>query len=429
VKVAMIGAGSVVFAQRLMTDILSWPELRETTIAMMDINADRLEMIGALADRLVREQRLPARVETTTERRAALDGADYVITMIQVGGAEAVAPDLAIPQRYGVDQAVGDTLGPGGIFRGLRTIPPLLDICRDMEDLCPDALLINYANPMVMNCRAIAAATTIRTIGLCHSVQGTSQQLAGYIGAPYEEITHWVAGINHQAWFLRFERNGEDAYPALRAAMDDPAIHAKDAVRFELMRHFGAFVTESSPHLSEYVPYFRRTREIAERHGLSWAHTLDRYIARQEEYYERVRRQAIGAEPIPTGRTHEYCSSIIHAIETGTPFRMNANVPNTGLITNLPAGCCVEVPCLVDDAGVHPCHVGALPPQLAGLNRTNISVQELAVKAALEGDREAVYHAVALDPLTAAVLTLDEARRMTDELFAASAPWLPRALV
>jgi alpha-galactosidase len=411
-----------------MTDILSWPELQHATFAMVDIDAGRLELIGALADRLIREQRLPARCETTTDQRAALDGADYVIVMIQVGGVAAIRPDVAIPQRYGLDQAIGDTLGPGGVFRGLRTIPPLLDICRDMAELCPNALLINYSNPMAMICWAIGAATKIRTIGLCHSVQGTAQQLADYIGAPYDEITYWVAGINHQAWFLRFERHGADAYPALRAALDDPAIYAKDRVRFELMRHFGAFVTESSPHLSEYVPYFRRTLELAADHGLGWAHTLDGYIASHARYYERARRQVAGAEPIPTDRTNEYCSSIIHAIETGTPFRMNANVPNTGLITNLPEGCCVEVPCLVDDAGVHPCHIGTLPPQLAGLNRTNINVQELAVKAALEGDRAAAYHAVALDPLTASVLTLDECRRMTDELFAASAPWLPKAL-
>lgn len=427
-KIAMIGAGSAIFAQGLLTDILSWPELQDATIALMDIAADRLEVIGALADRLVREQRLPTRIETTADRRAALDGADYVIAMIQVGGVPAIGPDLAISQRYGVDQAVGDTLGPGGIFRGLRTIPPLLAICRDMEELCPHALLLNYANPMAMNCWAIAAATKIRAIGLCHSVQGTSRRLAEFIGAPYEEITYWVAGINHQAWFLRFERNGQDAYPALRAAMDDPAIYDRDRVRFEVLRHFGAFVTESSMHTSEYLPYFRRTPAIRDHHRLSWGHMMDGYIAAHERYYAQLQRQVAGTEPIPTGRTNEYCALIIHAIETGTPFRMNGNVPNTGLITNLPDGCCVEVPCLVDDAGVHPCHVGALPPQLAGLNRTNISVQELAVTAALEGNREAVYQAVALDPLTASVLTLDQCRRLTDDMFAASEPWLPRAL-
>jgi alpha-galactosidase len=428
-KIAMIGAGSVVFAQRLTTDILSWPALQDATIALMDLDAARLELIGALAGRLVREQRLPARITTTTDRRAALDGAGVVIVMIQVGGVAAVRPDVEIPHRHGVDQAVGDTLGPGGIFRGLRTVPVLLDLCRDMAELCPRALLINYSNPMAINCWAVSVATAITAIGLCHSVQGTARQLAGYTGVPADELAYWVAGINHMAWFLRLERaGGEDLYPALWRAMEDPAIYAQDPVRFEIMRHFGAFVTESSRHMSEYVPYFRRTQALAERYAPPWRRDYDLYVARQEQYYERVRRQVAGAEPVPTDRTHEYCSYILNALVTNAPVRINASVPNTGLIPNLPAGCCVEVPCLVDNTGVHPCYVGDLPPHLAALNRTNINVQELVVRAALTGDRAAVYQAVALDPLTAAVLSLDEARHLTDELFAASAPWLPRAL-
>jgi alpha-galactosidase len=420
----MIGAGSVVFAQRLATDILSWPELQAATIALMDLDAGRLESIGALANRLVREQRLPARIETTTDRRAALDGADYVIVSIQIGGVEAVRPDVEIPHRYGVDQAIGDTLGPGGVFRALRTIPVLLDICRDMAELCPRALLINYSNPMAMNCWAIAQATGIAAIGLCHSVQGTSQRLARYVGVPYQDVSYWVAGINHMAWFLELKRGDEDLRPRLFEAMNDPAIYDEDRVRFEVMRHFGYFVTESTRHMSEYVPYFRRSREVAERFAPPWRRDYDLYVQRQSTYYEKVHRQVAGDEPIPTDRTHEYCSYIIHAIETNEPFRINANVANRALITNLPEGSCVEVPCLVDARGVHPCHVGDLPPQLAALNRSNIAVQELTVKAALERDREAVYQAVALDPLTAAVLTLDQARQMTDELFAASERWL-----
>lgn len=423
-KVAFIGAGSVVFAQRLATDILSWPELQGATISLMDLDAPRLESIGALCDRLVREQRLPARIEKTTDRRAALDGADYVIVSIQIGGVAAVRPDVEIPHRYGVDQAVGDTLGPGGVFRALRTIPVLLDICRDMAELCPDALLINYSNPMAMNCWAIAEETGIAAIGLCHSVQGTSRQLARYVDAPYEEVSYWVAGINHMAWFLELKQGDEDLRPRLFEAMERPEIYEQDRVRFEVMRHFGYFVTESTRHMSEYVPYFRRTEPIATRYAPPWRRDYDLYTQRQETYYEKVRRQVAGEEPIPTDRTHEYCSYIIHAIETDSPFRINANVPNRGLISNLPDGCCVEVPCLVDARGVHPCVVGGLPPQLAALNRSNISVQELTVKAAIEGDREAAYQAVALDPLTASVLTLEQARKMTDELFAASQPWL-----
>jgi alpha-galactosidase len=424
VKIAIIGAGSVVFAQRLTTDILSWSELQDATITLMDLNEERLALISSLVDRLVREQRLPARIERTTDRRTALEGADYVIVAIQIGGVAAVRPDVEIPHRYGIDQAVGDTLGPGGVFRGLRTIPVLLDLCRDMVALCPRALLINYSNPMAMNCWAIAAATPIRAIGLCHSVQGTSRRLAEYAGVPYDEVAYWVAGINHQAWFLRFERQGQDLYPALRQAMANPERYAQDTVRFEIMRHFGHFPTESSRHASEYLPYFRRTRALAEQFAPPWGRDYDQYIARQETYYAAVRRQVAGDEPIPTGRTEEYCSYIIHSILTNTPRRINANVPNTGLITNLPDGACVEVPCLVDNTGVHPCYVGDLPSQCAALNRTNINVQQLAVQAALTGEREAVYRAVALDPLTAAVLPLDQARAMTDELFAASAPWL-----
>ncbi len=423
-KLAIIGAGSVVFAQRLTTDILSWPELQDSTIALMDINPERLDLIGALANRLIVEQNLPARIETTTDRRAALDGADYVIVTIQVGGIAAVRPDVEIPHRYGVDQAVGDTLGPGGIMRGLRTIPVMLDICRDMAELCPSALLINYSNPMSMLCWAIAESTPIRAIGLCHSVQGTSRQISEYIGASYEDVAYWVAGINHQAWFLRFEDHGVDLYPRLREAMQKPEIYAKDPVRFELMRAFGYFPTESSRHNSEYVPYFRRTRELAERYAPPWGRDYNLYVGRQERYYDAVRRQVAGEEAIPTDRTHEYCSYILHSIETNTPFRINANVPNTGLIANLPSGCCVEVPCLVDNTGIHPCHAGDLPPQCAALNRASVAVQELTVRAARTGDRDAIYRAVALDPLTASVLTLDEARQMTDELLAASAPWL-----
>src|SRR5262245_52781989 len=394
----------------------------------MDLDAGRLELIGSLAARLIREQHLPARVQTTTDRRAALDGADYVIVSIQVGGVEAVRPDVEIPHRYGVDQAVGDTLGPGGVFRALRTIPVLIDIGRDMAELCPGALLINYSNPMAMNCWAIAEATGIAAIGLCHSVQGTSQRLARYVGVPYEEVSYWVAGINHMAWFLELKRGDEDLRPRLFEAMNDPAIYDEDRVRFEVMRHFGYFVTESTRHMSEYVPYFRRSREVAERFAPPWRRDYDLYVQRQSTYYAKVHRQVAGDEPIPTDRTHEYCSYIIHAIETNEPFRINANVPNRALITNLPEGCCVEVPCLVDARGVHPCHVGDLPPQLAALNRSNIAVQELTVKAALERDREAVYQAVALDPLTAAVLTLAQARQMTDELFAASRRWLDDGL-
>jgi alpha-galactosidase len=424
-KIAMIGAGSTVFAYRLTCDILSFPELEDSVLALVDVNPNNLELSTQLVRKAIKQEGLPAQVISTDDRREALDGADYVIAMFRVGGLEAIRPDLEIPRRYGVDQSVGDTLGPGGILYGLRHIPILMEICRDMQELCPDALLMNYANPMAAGCWAINQATQIANVGLCHSVQGTSKQLASYIGAPLDEITYWAGGINHMDWFLRFEWNGEDAYPLLHAAMENPEIYAKDPVRFEIMRHFGHFVSESSGHMSEYVPYFRRTPELMDRYSLK-SRDVDANLGRRENHYQEIRKRLASDEPLEFLRTHEYCSRIIHAMETNTPFLFYGNVENTGLITNLPDRSCVEVPCLVDATGLHPCHVGELPPQCAGLNRTNISVQELIVKAALEGDRDAVYQAMALDPLTAALLPLDKIRKMADELLAASAPMLPQ---
>ena len=424
-KIAMIGAGSTVFAYRLTCDILSFPELEDSVLALVDVNPDNLELSTQLVCKAIEQEGLPAQVISTDDRRKALDGADYVIAMFRVGGLEAIRPDLEIPRRYGVDQSVGDTLGPGGILYGLRHIPILMGICQDMQELCPDALLMNYANPMAAGCWAINRATNIANVGLCHSVQGTSKQLASYIGAPLDEITYWAGGINHMDWFLRFEWNGEDAYPLLLEAMENSEIYAKDPVRFEIMRHFGHFVSESSGHMSEYVPYFRRTPELMERYSLK-SRDVDANLSRRENHYQEIRKRLASDEPLEFHRTHEYCSRIIHAMETNTPYLFYGNVENTGLITNLPDRSCVEVPCLVDATGLHPCHVGELPPQCAGLNRTNISVQELIVKAALEGDRDAVYQAMALDPLTAALLPLDKVRNMADELLAASAPMLPQ---
>ncbi len=443
-KIVFIGAGSVVFAQKLIIDILTFPALRKSTIALVDIDEDRLELITRLTERLKEQEGFPITIEATTQRRKVLQGASYVINMIQVGGLEAYRLDVEIPRKYGIDQTVGDTLGPGGVFRALRTIPVLLDICRDMEELCPDALLINYTNPMAILCWAVNRATKVRNVGLCHSVQGTARTLAEYIGVRVEDIAryedeehaffykpmppdidYWVAGINHQAWFLQFRYRGEDAYPLLWKAMENPEIYARDAVRFEIMRHFGYFVTESSHHMSEYVPYFRRNPEL-----------IRRYIPERWDYYEicraglspymeRIRRQIRGEEPIEIRRSLEYGAYIINAIETGEIVRINGNVANTGLITNLPEGCCVEVPCFVDRMGLHPCVVGELPPQLAAINRTSINVQELAVEGALQGKKEYIYEAIALDPLTASLLTLEEVKQMAEEMFEAEKAYLP----
>jgi alpha-galactosidase len=374
--------------------------------------------VGRFAQRLISDAGSGNTSETTTVRTEALDGADYVITTIRVGDDPAIDQD--IPFRYGVNQRIADTVGPGGVFKALRTVPVLLDICDDMEDLCPDAWLLQYTNPMAICCWSIAEATTISAVGLCHSVQGTTEQLADYIGAPREGVSAWAAGINHMAWFLRFERDGEDAYPALWEALEDPDTYAKDTVRFEVMRRFGFFVSESTGHMSEYVPYFRTRPEVMERFGLSSDEpALHRLDDRGDRHFKQIRGDVEGAAPLTAERSVEYASRIMDALEGGEPTVINGNVPNEGLIPNLAEGACVEVPCMVDRLGIHPMSVGELPPQLAALNRSNIAVQELAVRAVLDGDREAARHAVMLDPLTAAAIPLDRIDDMFDEMWAA----------
>jgi alpha-galactosidase len=403
---------------------MSYPELRESTFALVDINTEHLEPATMYARRVVELHGTNAQVIADTDRRAVLEGCDFVIVSIAVGGPAYSGPayhaEKMIPKKYGVDQSVADTLGPGGIFRTLRCAPELVAIARDMEELCPDALMINYTNPMATLCWAIDQATKIKCVGLCHSVQGTSKQLADYIGAPYEEIAYWVAGINHMAWFLEFKRNGVDATPQLWKALENPEIYAKDKVRWEIFRHFDYFVTESSRHFSEYVPYFRKRPDIMEPLDLSFREpNPDGSQTRWSKADSPLMRQAMGEEPIDLKGSHEYASHIVHSSLTGVPFRMNGNVPNTGLITNLPEGCCVEVPCLVDNTGVHPCKVGELPGQLAALNRSNIAVQQMMVEAVLEQNRRKAFHAFALDPLTSAVCSLGEIQSMFDELCAA----------
>ncbi|MGB9681589.1 MAG: alpha-glucosidase/alpha-galactosidase [bacterium] len=423
-KIIFIGAGSVVFAKRLIMDILSYPELSNSEIALMDINRERLDLIYALTKKLIEKMNCNAKVTATLDRREALDGADYVINMIQVGGLEMFDKDCEIPRRYGIDQTVGDTIGPGGVFRGLRTIPVVLDIAKDMSELCPNALFINYSNPMAINCWAMNKATKIKNVGLCHSVQGTATQLASYVGVDPEKVSYWVAGINHMAWFLEFSLDGEDLYPRLWKAMEDPEIYMKDAVRFEIMKHFDYFVTESTHHMSEYVPYFRRnTQRVKELIPQRWDY-LEICKNGWQPHYEKIKREISGEESIIIERSHEYASNIIYSMETGIPCRINGNVNNDNLITNLPKDCCVEVPCLVDKTGIHPCFVGDLPPQCAGLNRTNINLQELTVIAALEKDAHKAAQAVMLDPLTASILEPRDIQKMVDELFRAEKEWV-----
>ena len=351
-----------------------------------------------------------------------LSSADYVITTIRVGDEDDV--DRGIPKHYGVDQAVGDTIGPGGVMKGLRTVPALIDICRDMEELCPDAWLLNYTNPMAIACWAINDATSIKCVGLCHSVQNTSERLSEYVGVPPDEVTYWTAGINHMAWFLRFEHNGIDLRPALTQSMDNAETYAKDPVRFEVMRHFGYFVSESSKHMSEYVPYFRTDSKRIERYGLApFDLAAKERESRADAHYEAIKQAVDSDSPIEITRTNEYAAFIMDSIESNTLRRVNVNVSNTGLITSLPNGSCVEVPCLVDAMGVHPCHVGDLPEQCNGLIQTNVNVQALAVKAIIERDREAAIHAAMLDPLTSAIVPLDEVRSMVGDMFDAQSEY------
>ncbi len=426
-RVAMIGAGSTVFATRLITDMLTHPELADSTlVSLVDIDPDRLANTEAYARRAVEQVGAGMRIEVPATRREALAGADYVIVMVMIGGVAPFEVDIEVPARFGVDQTVGDTLGPGGVFRGLRTIPFLIDLCTEMEELCPDALLINYANPMAMNCWAMSAATGIRNVGLCHSVQNTSRQLARYCGIPADEVTYWVAGINHMAWFLEFEHDGRDAYRLLREAADDPAIVAQDPIRFDILRHFDYFVTESSHHMSEYVPYYRKSGDVIAAYIPEKWNYPSFWPAEREASQEAIRRKLSVTDPLEIARSAEYGVQIIQAMETNTSIRVNGNVSNAGLITNLPNGCCVEVPCLVDGTGIRPCHVGELPSQLAGLNRTNIGVQELTVQAALGRDRRKAAQAVLLDPLTSALLTPGQIERMVDEMFERQSHELPQ---
>jgi len=446
-KITFIGAGSVVFTRNLCSDILLTPALQESTITLMDIDAGRLAQAHDLVQALIHARKLKARVEATTDRREAVRGADYVITTFQQGGLEAYALDIDIPQKYGVEQCVGDTLGPGGVFRALRTIPVLIDLGRDLDELAPNALLLNYVNPMAANCWAFDRATGRPHVGLCHSVQGTSEMLAQWIDVPYEDVVFHCAGINHQAFFLSFRRNPdagrggeEDLYPRIRQAIERPEIYAQEPVRIELMKYFGLFVTESSGHASEYVPYFRKNAQMVNtdlvprfkdrvndwfdfgRTGGYLRHCIERQELAQHDYEALI----AGTKRPPTQHTHEYGSAIMEAIETNRSARINGNVPNRDLIPNLPPGCCVEVPCLVDGNGIQPTRVDHYPPQLAALNRTNINVQELIVHASLTGDADAIHHAVMLDPLTAAVCTLPQIHAMVEELFEAQRRWLPQ---
>ncbi len=423
-KFVLIGAGSAQFSTRFVSDILADPDLDGSTIALVDPAADRLGTLQSFCNSLVRECGSKVAIEAHADRGDILDGADYVLTTIHVGSDEAWQADIEIARNYDVDQSVGDTIGPGGVFRGLRNAPVLLDIVGEMEQRCPNAVLLQYTNPMSIICRAIGRQSSILTLGLCHSVQNTVRELAGYLDRTVAELDYWVAGINHMAWFLDLRRDGRDLYPQLRDAAADPAIHDLDPVRFDVMRWFGHFVTESSKHMSEYVPFFRKDIQRVQREGF-YPFPGDEIRARSRRVFERLDRHSRDAAGFELSTSDEFALRIVSALEGRGDCRINANVPNHDLIANLPAGSCVEVPCQVDALGVHPHHIGPLPAQLAALNRTNVNVHELAVEGLLTGSREPIYQALMLDPLTAAVVDPDDIVAMADELFAAHQGRIP----
>ena len=426
-KIVFVGAGSTVFARNLLGDILGHEELADSEIALFDIDPERLATSELVAQRVAEVLHAPAKIRATADRRAALDGAHYAINMIQVGGYEpCTVTDFEVPKRFGLRQTIGDTVGIGGIMRGLRTIPVLRSLCADMEELCPDVWFLNYTNPMGINCRAITRSSPIRTVGLCHSVQGTAFQLSVDLGIPYREIDYLAAGINHLAFYLRFERAGEDLYPRLRALAQSGRVPPGNRVRYEMLRRLGYFVTESSEHFAEYVPWFIKhdRPDLLERFNVP----LDEYPRRcvaQIAGWDAERERLEGNEPLEVRPSFEYAATIIRSLETGKPRVVYGNVPNERLLDDLPAGCTVEVPCLVDGNGVQPTRVGGLPPQLAALIRTNVNVQELTVEASLTGRREHVYHAAMLDPHTAAELDLDQIAGLVDALLAAHGDWIP----
>lgn len=461
--IALIGAGSTVFAKNLLGDILTFPELADSTIRLMDIDPERLNTTRLVAERIARAVGAHPKIEATLDRRTALAGANYVITMFQVGGYKpGTLIDFEIPKKYGLRQTIADTLGIGGIMRALRTIPVLVELCHEMEVLCPDALLLNYVNPMAMNMWGVNRSSSIRNIGLCHSVQGTAMQLAHDLEMPAEEINFVCAGINHMAFYLKFERKTqagvEDLYPRLRQVIADGRVPETNRVRYEMFKRLGYFVTESSEHFAEYTPWFiKRDRpDLIEKFNIP----LDEYIRRCEVQLagwaaakntvenpnvpvdvERVRQKLLAAGGTEgdvlwltrmatnfdeIAQSHEYGAFIIHSLETGVPRVVYGNVANNGLIDNLPAGCTVEVPCLVDKNGVQPVKIGYLPPQLAALIQTNVIVQSLAVEAAVTCKRETIYHAAMLDPHTAAELDLDQIWHLVDDLIEAHGNMLPQ---
>ncbi len=426
--ITILGAGSTVFARQLMTDILQIEGLDEGCFALVDIDASRLELAHQVAERLITRSGKHWSVRASTERRDLLAGSDFIINTIEVAGLANVRHDFDIPMKYGVNQCIGDTIGPGGIFKALRTGSAWLEILHDAEQLCPRALVLNYTNPMSILTLAALVGTTMRTVGLCHSVQWTTKQLASYLNVPSDELEWRCAGINHNNWFTELRYRGQDMYPRLRELAQVPAIYERDPVRFEIMRYLGAFVTESSGHFSEYVPYFRKRPDLIERYCRpgylgETGFYANNWPTWREQNDTSIREMLAGTRAIPFTRSHEYGSLVIEAVMMHRPTVIYGNVRNTGLIDNLPDGC-VEVACLVDQNGVQPCHFGSLPEQLAGWNRAHMAVHTLMCDALLNREKEAARYALMLDPLTAAVCSPAEISALFDEMWEAQLPYL-----
>ena len=435
-KIAFIGAGSFGFTRTLVRDFLTFPAMEGAEIALMDIDKERLSLIERACSRIKDEGNYPATITATTDRAKALKGADIVMITILQGGVDVWRHDIEIPKRFGVDICVGDTRGVAGIFRALRTIPVMVDICRDVERLCPRAIVLNYTNPMAMLCRAVQRETSARISGLCHSVQGTAAMLAKWIGAPMEEIEYVGAGINHMSWYVKYEWKGKDAYPLIREAVKKRRLYNHERVRNEMFLAFGYYPTESSGHHSEYNPWFRKRADLIEKYcsthrDAGWnpgeyAYVLDSYRKRGRVWKREIQKWLDNPEPLDLARGHEYAASIANAYLGGTPFKFNGNVPNTGIITNLPEGCCVEVPVYADTGGLNPIHVGALPPGCAALTNQCVASEEMAVEGCLTGDPSLVYQSVCFDPLASAVLSLAEIRKMVNAMLKKNAEYLPQ---
>ncbi|TFH18026.1 MAG: alpha-galactosidase [Lentisphaerales bacterium] len=433
-KIVFIGAGSLGFTRSLVRDVLTYPLLKDATLALVDIDEEKLGWAKQMVEKLVAMGNYPAKVIATTDRKKVLKDADAVCVTILCGSVDIWQHDILIPKKYGVDTNVGDTRGPSGVFRALRTIPTMLDICRDMEKLCPNAIMLNYTNPMAMLCHAMQRTTSLQVTGLCHSVQGTAMQLAGWLKIPYKDLDYTCAGINHLSWYVKLERNGRDLYPRLRRIVQsNRKILNEEQVRNEMFLALGYFVTESSGHNSEYNWWFRKRPDLIKKYctkGTGWNPGHYAYILKDYQQREKTWRKGVKAwlkeeKPMSLDRGMEYAASIMNAFVGGEQYTFNGNVPNTGLVTNLPHGACVEVPVVASRNGVQPIHVGALPQQCAVLTGLTAQIEMMAVEGCLTGNAELVYQAIAHDPLTAATLSLAEIRKMVKEMFQRNRRHLP----